>query len=189
MLTHATTLSDLWRRAAHAAQRLTSVPSDGGACDLSGRHVAVLAADGVDLEHVDKLKVALRRAGAKVTVMTRHANRVRGCDGRTTAAKAVSGDLPALLFDALYVPGGDASVKALSEDAQVLHFVQQAYRHGMAIAVSGRGAQVLRAAGVHVPDETRQAALLGLFVSHALHGLEDRLALAIALNRRWRSPG
>jgi catalase len=43
------------------------------------------------------------------------------------------------LFDAVYIPGGDASVEALTSLADAVEFVSEAYKHCKAIAASGAG--------------------------------------------------
>src|SRR5262249_12854706 len=48
-----------------------------------------------------------------------------------------------VLFDAVYVPGGDASAEALAKEAAARLFVSEAYKHCKAIAVTGAGAKLL----------------------------------------------
>jgi len=46
-------------------------------------------------------------------------------------------------FDAVFVPGGAASVKALSGDGVALHYLLEAYKHLKAIALHGEAKQLL----------------------------------------------
>ena len=48
-----------------------------------------------------------------------------------------------VLFDAVYVPGGDRSVEALRADARAVLFVHEAYKHCKAVAATGGGAALL----------------------------------------------
>jgi catalase len=50
-----------------------------------------------------------------------------------------------VLFDAVYVAGGDASAGVLKAHADALHFVDEAFRHCKAIAATGAGQEVLAA--------------------------------------------
>jgi catalase len=43
------------------------------------------------------------------------------------------------LFDAVYIPGGDASIEALKQQAEAAEFVNEAYKHCKAIAATGAG--------------------------------------------------
>jgi catalase len=44
--------------------------------------------------------------------------------------------LPSIAFDAVFVPGGKESIKALSGDGVALHYLLEAYKHLKAIAVA-----------------------------------------------------
>ena len=40
------------------------------------------------------------------------------------------------MFDAVYIPGGNSSVAALTADGDALHFVEEAYKHCKPIAAN-----------------------------------------------------
>jgi catalase len=189
-MSHSATLGALWQRAALAARRMAGARINGAPADLSGRHVAVLAADGVDLEQLDAVKVALRLAGAKVTVLAHRKGRLQARDGRrNVAARHTLRGRPPVMFDALYVPGGEDSVCALCDDDEALRFVREAFRYGKAIAASGDGVQVLRMAGLPVADDPRQGVVPGLVTDGVVNGLGelgDAFVGAIAQGRHWR---
>ena len=50
-----------------------------------------------------------------------------------------------MLFDAVYVAGGQAAADVLAANADALHFVDEAYRHCKAIAATGAALDVLQA--------------------------------------------
>jgi catalase len=52
--------------------------------------------------------------------------------------------LPSVAFDAVFIPGGAASVKALSGDGVALHYVLEAYKHLKAISFSGEAREVVK---------------------------------------------
>jgi catalase len=95
------------------------------------------------------------------------------------------------MFDALYIPGGDESVSTLCDDDEALRFVRETFRHGKSIAASGDGVQVLRVAGLPLPDDARQAMLSGLIVELPRAGLgamNAAFVAAIAQRRHWQRP-
>jgi catalase len=53
-----------------------------------------------------------------------------------------------VLFDAVYVPGGDASVASLKKEAEAANFLNEAYQHCKTIAASGLGVELLESAGI-----------------------------------------
>jgi len=57
-----------------------------------------------------------------------------------------------VLFDAVYVPGGDASVATLKETDEAPDFVAEAYKHCKTIGASGAGVQLLEVSGIATGD-------------------------------------
>jgi len=55
---------------------------------------------------------------------------------------------PAVLYDALVLPGGDQAVKALRADGHTLEFIKDQYRHCKPILAVGAGKQLLTACGI-----------------------------------------
>ena len=51
-----------------------------------------------------------------------------------------------VLYDAVYVPGGDASVQALMKLDEAQEFISEAFKHCKAIAATGAGTELLVAA-------------------------------------------
>jgi catalase len=49
------------------------------------------------------------------------------------------------MFDAVYIPGGEKSVKALQEQVEAVEFVQEAFKHCKTIAANGAGLEFIRA--------------------------------------------
>ena len=49
---------------------------------------------------------------------------------------------PSVVYDAVFIPGG-ASVSSLTQFGPAIHFVNEAYSHGKAIAAAGEGVNLL----------------------------------------------
>jgi catalase len=94
-----------------------------------------------------------------------------------------------VLFDAVYVPGGAASVATLGDDRDAIEFLTESYRHCKAIAATGEGVDLLRAcSGLLIADENgNDASAEGVLVSSdpagpaLIRGFLD----AIAEHRFW----
>ncbi|WP_106400321.1 catalase [Actinocorallia populi] len=121
---------------------------------VATRKIAILAADGVDASDVMLVTESLGGRGAVCEVLAARDGAVQGAGGeRVEVAKALT-TTGSVLYDAVYVPGGDKSVATLGEDGDALHFITEAYKHGKAVAGSGAAAQaLLERAGVAVPAE------------------------------------
>lgn len=68
---------------------------------------------------------------------------MKTADGKSMPVDASIEGLPSVAFDAVFVPGGAASIKALSTDGVALHYVLEAYKHLKAIALHGEAKQLL----------------------------------------------
>ena len=120
------------------------------------RKVAILAADGVDGKAVNEMKRQLTAAGALAKVVAPRGGTLKAADGAPIAVDFSLLTVGSVLFDAVFVPGGEASVSALRADAMAVHFLNEAYKHCKAIAATGAGAQLLPA-----PSEDRVASKKG----------------------------
>ncbi|GAB7530507.1 catalase HPII [Pseudomonas sp. 3A(2025)] len=112
--------------------------------DIVSRKVAVLVANGVDGKAVDAIKAALAAKGAQAKVLGPTSAPVTTADGKTLPVDASAEGLPSVAFDAVFVPGGAESVKALSGDGVALHYLLEAYKHLKAIAVAGEAEELLK---------------------------------------------
>jgi catalase len=110
------------------------------------RQVAVLAADGVSATDVTALRRALADAGAIVHVLAPHEGELRTVGGTLRATHALP-TRRSVLYDAVYVPGGQ-SADTLCAEGEAMLFVAEAFKHGKAVAATGSGIELLRAAGL-----------------------------------------
>ena len=95
---------------------------------LSGKTVAVLATDGVELVELNEPMKALKDAGAVVEIVSLKAGEFQGFDHLTpgdkvTADKAVAA-VDAASYSALLLPGGVANPDQLRADADAVAFVR-----------------------------------------------------------------
>jgi catalase len=85
------------------------------------------------------------------------------------------------VYDAVFIPGGPASVAILQADGNVIHFVNEAFKHGKAIAAAGDGADILRTAGI---DDGAAGVVTGTGAA-----LARSFIAAIAQHRAWERTG
>jgi len=110
--------------------------------DIKTRKVAILAANGVDAAAIDAMKKALKAEGAHAKVLGPTSAPVKTADGKALPVDASMEGMPSIAFDAVFVPGGAASIKALSADGVALHYLLEAYKHLKAIALHGDAKQL-----------------------------------------------
>jgi catalase len=149
---------------------------------IATRKIAILAGDGVDGAAIAALKAALTRAGALAHVLGPHLGTLKGLAGAVPVDHTLD-TMPSVLYDAVFVPGGKASIASLLADGGAVHFVSEAFKHAKAIAASGEGASLLRAAGVGdgaagvVVGDTANKPLIAGFIA------------AVAKHRAWERDG
>jgi len=119
---------------------------------LSGKTVAVLATDGVELIELIEPVRALRDAGAVVEIVSLKAGDFQGFNHLTpgdkvTADKAVAG-VDASAYSALMLPGGVANPDQLRADPDAVKFVRAFFDAGKPVAAICHAPWLLIEAGV-----------------------------------------
>jgi catalase len=130
---------------ASPALSLKALPGDGG---VATRRIAILIADGIESEPITDLIEALNGAGAVTRLLGRRLGTARSEDGEPLEIDATLENSPAVLFDALVLPGGSEAVDAFCLDGHALEFVKDQYRHCKTILALGDSSRILRKAGI-----------------------------------------
>jgi Catalase len=153
--------------------------------DIKTRKVAILAANGVDGAAIDAMKKALKAEGAHAKLLGPTSAPVTTANGKALPVDASMEGLPSVAFDAVFVPGGAASIKALSSDGVALHYLLEAYKHLKAIALHGEAKQLLEVlkleadAGLIVGTDTKL--FKAFFAAIGQHRVWDREPKAKAI--------
>ncbi len=157
---------------------------------IKTRKIAILAADGFGAD-LGLMKKALVKAGAQVKIVAPRLGMLKGADGDEVKIDFSLLTSSSVLFDAVYVAGGDKSVAALKQESDAIHFVNEAYKHCKAIAATGAGAGLLGASSlgglvVEVPSGKASVTDDGGVVIGAQAGkVAAAFIEAIAQHRHW----
>ncbi|WP_436343778.1 catalase [Natronorubrum sp. FCH18a] len=116
---------------------------------IETRKVAVLVDDGFDSDHLETIESTLEDEGARVKIVSKILGDKETESGDTVEADKSHVTTESVLFDAVFVPGGE-SVDALLEQGDAKHFVAEAFKHKKPIAALGEGTELLEA--VELPD-------------------------------------
>jgi putative intracellular protease/amidase len=145
------------------------------ASPLLGREVAILIGDGSDDTSIALVQKVLRAAGARTVLVGHRAGPISTTDGTHRTALTVF-DTDAASFDAVVIPGGDAT--ALVDEPQAVDFVGDACGLDRPVAAIGGGRAVVAAAG---------AAGASLFRGDDTQVMRvtRQLVTALALGRQW----
>jgi catalase len=148
-----------------------------------GRKVAILVAEGVAIGEVEGMKAALAGEAASCEVVGPHLGPINGEGGFICAGKTFANS-SSVLFDAVYVPGGKASVEMLETLPDAQRFIDEAYKHGKPIAASSEGVELVASSqlGDLLPDS--EAATQGvLLAKEGIQALTAPFLQAIASHR------
>lgn len=160
---------------------------------IAGRKVAVLAANGVDVEGAERTIDALRQRGAIVEVLAPVAGGTLsgGSGGELPVDRAIT-TMASVLYDAVVVPCGPDSTQTLAGDGYAMHFVTEAYKHFKPVGAWGSGVDLLPKAGVpeRLAEDTNVVVSQGVVTTTAAAGdltdqFADEFAAVLARHRVW----
>jgi catalase len=143
------------------------------------RKIAILAADGADLTSITALRASLTAAGVSSDVIAPHEGTITGAGGGTLAVDASLRTVDSVQYDAVYVAGGPAGAATLKVNGDVLHFVQETYKHFKTIASTGEGSTVVTTALGKLATQP------GVVTAADAKALSAAFIAAIAVDRHW----
>ncbi|HMJ05673.1 MAG TPA: catalase [Chthoniobacterales bacterium] len=157
---------------------------------IKTRKIAFLAADGVDEAALTTMKKSLTSQGAKVAIIAPHGGMIKGSQGGEIPVDLSLLNVASVLFDAVYIPGGSASVAAILANAKSIHFVNEMYKHCKAIAATGEGVQLIRASSIPMTsggpgENARIDPALIVEEKSDVKKVSARFIKAIAQHRNW----
>ncbi|BBG01044.1 MULTISPECIES: type 1 glutamine amidotransferase domain-containing protein [Pseudonocardia] len=121
--------------------------------ELEGRTVAILATDGVELVELVQPRDELRRAGARVDLVSLSTDPIRSMNADINPAELVEvdravADTSADDYDALVLPGGTVNPDNLRADPAAVAFVQAFFAAGKPVGAICHGPWTLVEADV-----------------------------------------
>ncbi len=120
---------------------------------IKSRKIAVLALDGYNHSHIKEVKEALMKEGAQVEIISESGDNIKSGTDEIEVDKTFI-TAGSIMFDAIFIPGGNQSTEALKENGDALHFVNEAYKHCKPIAALEEGVGFLkecRLVGINLP--------------------------------------
>ncbi len=158
---------------------LLARPGEGG---IRTRRIALLVAPGLT-DRSCALHAALVAQGAVPRFVGVRLGPVASSAGDEIDVEATIETMPAVLFDAVVIPDGEAA-DILAANGQALEFVKDQYRHCKTILALGNGRRVLEQAGIpmELPDGGEDP---GLLMGGGKMNVEKAFIAAIARHRHW----
>lgn len=133
---------------------------------IKSRKVAVLVAEGVNVEQIEALKKALTAEGAQAQIVANHLGTIGNSGGQSVMVDKTFANSGSVVFDAVFVPGGEQSINTLMQQDSVRHFVAEAYKHGKTIGLLGEAVKLQTAINPKKPNTSNTvSAELGVVTS------------------------
>ncbi|MBV9689835.1 MAG: catalase [Ktedonobacteraceae bacterium] len=164
---------------------------------IKSRRIAILAADGVDEATVQAVKTALEQRGATALIVAKALGTIKGASGQQLSVDKSAIATSSIMYDAVFIPGGQASVQQLVQQGDARHFVAEAFKHGKAIGAVGEGIALLHDADIPSSSLTetesrgRVASVQGIVTvqdTSDLNPFIEQFVTAIAKHRHWMRP-
>ncbi|MEA5570253.1 catalase [Calothrix sp. UHCC 0171] len=159
---------------------------------IQTRQIAVLANDAFNSQELMRVKQVLEAEGAKAKIVSKFGGTIKSVDGKEIEVDGTLLTTASVLFDAVYIPGGEKSVASLKSDDDAIHFVNEAFKHCKAIAATGEGVDLLMVSnikGVNIADSQQKfASDQGVVTSRNPGDVEKtakEFVSAIAQHRHW----
>jgi catalase len=161
---------------------------------IKGRKIAILAAQGVDMESLSQVKQSLEQAGAHVEVISKNKGMLQGAGGKEVMVDKNYVTTGSIMYDAVYVPGGRSSVDMLKSQGEALHFVNESFKHCKALAAYGEGVELLTGAhlkGVQLAtnhDQKNMFSDMGVVSARngaSMDAFTSEFIQAISQHRHW----
>ncbi len=152
---------------------------------ISTRKIAILCADGVDDVSLNEMKKALEAQGAQYRIIAPKLGEIN-----TSGRKKINPDesfliATSVVFDAIYIPGGAGSIKALTREADAVHFIDEAYKHCKPIAAHEDAKEFLKYTfiGKKLEEKNYDAAKDGVIIGK--NNISKAFINALKQHRFW----
>lgn len=147
---------------------------------IKSRKVAAIIADGFDLQHIEAMKKTLAAQGAHLKIVAPRLGAIASSGEKTLEAEYSLLTAASVLFDAVYIPGGQESIEMLLTEGDAIHFVAEAFKHCKAVAGTGEGAAFISEI-LEVAEGEDKAVIFGKNPAE----VADNFVFAIAEHRNW----
>jgi catalase len=149
---------------------------------IKTRRVAVLTADGFDDDELNQAMEALTSQGAQARIVAPSLGYIQSRQGKDLKVHFSLLTASSVLFDAVYLAGGEKSISTLSNEPSAIEFIREAYRHCKAIGVSQQAVELLKSANLPNTDGD-EGIVIGSFPSDGK--LFTNFIAAVARHRNW----
>lgn len=157
---------------------------------IKSRKIAILADNGFDYEHVKAIKDALVKEGAMVKIISMYKGMIKSADGQELEVDKNHVTTGSVMFDAVFIPGGQKSAASMLKQGEAMHFINEAFKHCKTIAALNEGVDMLSNSAIKgvkfsEGDLLEDSGVITSKNPQRLDGFITALVGAIAAHRHW----
>lgn len=115
---------------------------------IKGSKIGILAHNGFNFKEVTALIKALKAEGALYEVISEHLGVIKCPGGNPLEVDQSLYTADSVVYDAIYVAGGEESVDQLLKHKKASNIVAEAYEHFKTVGSNDEGVKLLNAAGI-----------------------------------------
>jgi catalase len=157
---------------------------------IQSRRIAILAAEGSDLDTLIELKETWMEEGATVEIVSKQLGTLGKAKGQEVKADQSYLTTGSIMYDAVFVPGGRKAVEMLMQQGDALQFINESFRHCKPIGAVDEGINLLNQA--HLldielagPEVNGTVADKGVVTGRKGQEFSQAFSKAIAMHRHW----
>ena len=169
------------------ALSMANTPKDS----VKTRKVAILVMPGFNGEELKKVKDALMAKGANGEVISQFLSPIVSMEGEELRPDKNFISVSSVLYDAIFVPGGEKSIEALSHQGFAISFINEAFKHCKTIGATSEAIGLLKEADPQMQEakmaiDNKAVSDLGTVTSMtASDDFTNKLIDAVAQHRHW----
>jgi catalase len=156
---------------------------------IKTRKIALLAADGVDGAALAHIKEVLLTEGAVVKIVAPKLGTIEAANKTIIPVDESFLTTASVLFDAVFVPGGNMSVATLEGEPDAIHFLNEAFKHCKAIGATADTLQVFEATyfSRKLPLKNNKNVVLdeGIVIGNDIKAAASKFVEAVKQHRFW----
>jgi catalase len=147
------------------------------------RKVAILADHGFNGAEVMGLMDMLKKSGITAEIISKNLGMIKSDDGKELEVNHTLLTSSSVLYDALYVAGGQQSVDSLMQKKEAAYFVDEAFSHFKAVGAGKEAAALLAKAGIALEGGAPGVVLFES--SNEVAGESQKFIDTIIQHRHW----
>ncbi|SCY81631.1 catalase [Alkaliphilus peptidifermentans] len=107
------------------------------------RKVAILLENGFNYQDISQVMEALKANGLQAEIVSKNLGILTGIEGQQLEVGKNYLTTASIKYDAVYIPGGQQSIKTLMLQGDALHFINEAFKHAKTIGATNEGVDLL----------------------------------------------